>query len=168
MNLLTLDLATKLGFSVGPISHAQPEFGSYQLPQGGEDVGAFAWAYDKWLSTMLSKHSVKLVVFEAPSMFGFKKSNPKTVLRLTGLIYDTEKICYGKVPVRQANPSSVKKYWTGNGRAEKPAMIAIAEQNGFDVGRDDDAADALAVRFYAIHKMYPQYDGMVTLGVAGD
>lgn len=43
---------------------------------------------------------------------------------------------------------TIKKFWTGNGNADKAAMIAEAKQRGFKPV-DDNHADALALLAYA-------------------
>lgn len=46
---------------------------------------------------------------------------------------------------------TIKKFWTGNGRADKQMMIAEANKRGFDTDNDNQA-DALALLHYVIEK----------------
>jgi hypothetical protein len=43
---------------------------------------------------------------------------------------------------------TIKKYWTGSGRAKKPDMIAEAQKRGYDIV-DDNEADSVALYVYA-------------------
>ena len=45
----------------------------------------------------------------------------------------------------------IKKFWTGNGRADKDMMIKEANKRGFDTD-NDNCADALALLHYVIEK----------------
>lgn len=45
----------------------------------------------------------------------------------------------------------IKKFWTGNGRADKDTMIKEANKRGFDTDNDNQA-DSLALLHYAIEK----------------
>jgi Holliday junction resolvasome RuvABC endonuclease subunit len=51
--------------------------------------------------------------------------------------------------------STVKKYATGSGRAEKPDMIHAAKQKFVDLDVDDDnAADAVHILCYGMSAKY--------------
>src|SRR5690606_32001818 len=82
------------------------------------------------------------VIFEKPS----SNRNMRTIYRLTGLCVLTEVLAAHKgiFKVYQYPHQSVKKHWTGNGRAEKADMIHHAKLRGFDP-QDDNAADALGL-----------------------
>jgi hypothetical protein len=43
---------------------------------------------------------------------------------------------------------TIKKFWTGSGRAKKPDMIAEAQKRGYELV-DDNQADAVALYVYA-------------------
>lgn len=146
-NILALDLATALGWAANPAA-MEPRFGTYVLPKTGDEVGEFIAAYDDWLQDMLVDEAPGLVIYEAPSLFA--KTTPATVIKLNGLATHTELVCFRRsVPCRKVNPSSLKKFFAGNGRAEKADMVAAARRYGWEV-RDDNAADACAVRAWAI------------------
>lgn len=146
-NILALDLATALGWAVNPPGE-QPAFGTEVLPSTGKEVGPFIAAYDRWLRDTLELQKPALVIYEQPSLFA--KTNPDTVIKLNGLATHTEWLCFRKgFAVRSANPSQLKKFFTGSGRAKKPEMVAEARRRGWKVV-DDNQADACAVRAWAI------------------
>jgi Holliday junction resolvasome RuvABC endonuclease subunit len=166
LDMLTLDLSTHIGWSCGPVHDAQPQFGHHDLPKTGPDLGLFIWHYDKWLRRMLAEHSPDVLVFEQP-VLNRQKTQLLILRKLYGLASHTEFVCRGKCAVREANNQSVKAWWTGNGRADKNDMVAVAVANGFKVQTPDEA-DALAVRFFAIERLYPEFAGLVTPGIAFD
>lgn len=164
-NILALDLATALGWAVNP-PHEEPDFGTEFLPSTGKNVGAFIAAYDRWLRGTIEIQKPALVIYEQPSLFA--KSTPDTVIKLNGLATHTEWLCHRKdIPVRSANPSQLKKFFTGSGKAKKPDMVAAARRRGWLV-RDDNQADACAVRAWAIFcYAAPEYRAPFELGQLG-
>lgn len=164
-NILALDLATHCGWATNP-PHEEPDFGTEVLPSTGKNVGAFIAAYDVWLRRMLEEQKPALVIYEQPSLFA--KSTPDTVIKLNGLATHTEFICHKRgLQVRSANPSKLKKFFTGNGKAKKPDMEAAARRRGWRV-RDDNQADACAVRAWAIYcYAAPEFRAPFELGALG-
>lgn len=145
--IIALDLATATGYAVGRPG-AVPEFGTKVLPSTGNDVGRYIAALEDWLTGVIDFYEPVLIVFEAPSVF--MKTTPVTIEKLVGLTGETQRICYRRgVPNRSANPSQVKKFWTGKGNAKKPDMEATARRLGFRVD-DDNQADALAIWYFAV------------------
>ncbi len=53
------------------------------------------------------------------------------------------------IPLHGVGVGTVKKHFTGNGAAKKPAMIAEAERRGIKV-IDDNHADAIAILAYGV------------------
>lgn len=141
-NILALDLATATGWCAGPPDAGVPLFGTHILPSTGDDIGAFGIAFEGWLAPTLRDVAPEVVAYEAPSLFAV--TQPATVIKLNGLAYDTEKLC-ARAGIRcfQANPSRLKKFFAGNGRAKKPDMVAAARRYGWTVA-DDNQADACA------------------------
>ena len=87
-----------------------------------------------------------MAVFEAPLLP--RTTSFKTVTKLHSLAGITELLCLrSQVKVRSANNTTVKKAFTGHGRAEKSAMCDRAKQLGFNP-KDDNEADAIAIWFY--------------------
>lgn len=156
MKLLTLDLATKTGFAVGDISNGErPHSGVLILPSTGEDIGRFLLALENWLNDMISIHKPDTVIFEAPLLLSNGKTNITTARKLMCLAGLTELFCSKhKLNAAECHVGTIKKYFTGNGSAKKPQMIAQAKALGFDA-KDDNEADALAIYFYSMNKFFP-------------
>lgn len=164
-NILALDLATHCGWATNA-PHEEPDFGTEVLPSTGKDVGPFIGAYDVWLRRMLDEQKPALVIYEQPSIFA--KTTPDTVIKLNGLATHTEWLCFRRsVPIRSANPSKLKKFFTGNGKAKKDEMVAAARRRGWKV-TDDNQADACAVRAWAIFcYAEPEHRQQFALGALG-
>ncbi len=142
MRILALDLATRTGFAVGEAS-GEPRFGTKVIGRPGESIGKFANLFDEWLSDMITLEAPELIVFEAPILPA--RTTPDTARKLMGLAFLTELICYRRdVRCREANIMTVKKFFTGRGRASKAEMIEAAASHGW-ICKDDNEADALGV-----------------------
>ena len=164
-NILALDLATHCGWAVNP-PHEEPDFGTEVLPSTGDAVGPFIAAFDAWLKRTIEDQKPALIIYEQPSIFA--KTTPQTVIKLNGLATHTEFVCHQRsITVRSANPSQLKKFATGNGRADKPMMVAAARRRGWKV-TDDNQADAAWVRAWAIFCFAaPEYRRQFDLGPLG-
>jgi crossover junction endodeoxyribonuclease RuvC len=144
--ILSLDLATRIGFCVGAPG-AMPVFGEHQLPSTAENIGAFACAYEDWLAARLAADKPELVIFEAPILP--QKTQLMTVRKLTGLAFETERLCTrAHIRCLEGRKSTVNKAFTGSGRASKDDTMAMARQYGFKV-RGEDEADAVALWCFA-------------------
>lgn len=156
--ILALDLATATGWAIGFPSDLVPRFGTHVLPSTGTNIGAFGVAFEDWLIGVLNAEQPEAVLYEQPSIF--MKSQPATLIKLNGLAYHCETIC-NRLGFRRyycVNPSQLKKYWTGSGKAKKPDMIAAARRRGWDV-RDDNAADAAAAWAWGVYCFAPAHAG---------
>lgn len=146
-NVLSLDLATRLGWASGTFD-SMPIFGAHQLTSYGEDTGRYLADFDDWLQATLDFEQPELVIYEAPSVFA--KSNPVTQEKLYSLAGHTQLVCHRRgIRRKSANPSQVKKHWTGKGNAKKPEMVDFARRYGFRT-TDDNEADALAVWWWCV------------------
>lgn len=164
MQLLALDLATRLGWAAGSTTNGEPVSGWHQLPKGTKtDLGEFAVPYDVFLRRMIEEHDINMVVFEAPVPMGGKRGATMlaTTLKLHGLCYHTELVCkLLKVTCRQCNVGTWKSQICGTSRFNKshspyPPVIACA-QRGWEV-KDDNEADALCIWLHAQSLLSRQY-----------
>lgn len=163
--LLTLDLATNSGFCVGAPDNPNPDFGNFKIPPTGDDVGRFGVIFHDWLTNLIDWHQPDFVVFEMPILP--KQTNLMTVRKLTGLAMLTEMECRRrKLPVREARASSVKKFFTGSGKAGKLDTMAICRRYGWNV-KTDDEADACALWAYSVSLYAPEYAERFALGPIG-
>lgn len=148
MKLAAFDIATRTGWCCGG-GESIPRHGSRHFPQFKDlGPGAGFFAFEQWVADLIANLKPDVVVFEAPILAG--KTQIATTRRLQGMAAIVEKVAYeADCRCFEATLSSVKKYFAGHGRAEKPAMMKAATDRGFDIGNDDEA-DACAVWLYAL------------------
>lgn len=157
-HMITLDLATRIGWTAGRLDAARPAFGDHVLPSTGEDIGAFGEAYADWFVKFVQRtdglYSDTRVVFEAPILP--KETKLITIRKLHGIAFYTEVLCHELgLDCSEVHLQQVKRFWAGHGRADKDAMVVAAQGFGFNV-ENHDQADALAVRFYTISREHPE------------
>ncbi len=158
MILASLDLGSRLAYTLGPIEAERPTFGAHQLPATGDDVGLFITAWDRWLRSFIARMGPPergcRLVFESPILP--RQTQMVTLRKLYGLASHLEFVCRAMgVDVCEINVKSTKLFWTGSGGASKDDMVAAARGYGFDVEYHDEA-DALAARFALVHAEYPR------------
>lgn len=149
--LLTLDLSSRVGWTLGDIADSHFRSGVHRLPSTGEDIGAFAEAFDAWLhGTALDADHV---VFESPILP--RQTMLATVRKLSGLCWHTEFFAkMNNIRCEEANIQHIKKFISGKGDAKKPEMVRAVELMGFKP-EDDNEADAIATRLYVIGRQRP-------------
>lgn len=163
--ILTLDLATNLGWCLGTPSDAMPRFGHHKLPSTGENIGAFAVAFEDWLTAFLEREKPAIVVFEAPILP--RQTTPATVRKLSGLVWEVERVCRRLgIKCREGRKSSVNLFFAGHGWAKKTDTMAICRRYGWKV-RNDDEADACALWAYAAFKLDPEAAKLFAIGPIG-
>jgi hypothetical protein len=151
VNLLTLDLATRVGWTFGLVSDPRFKFGNHLLPSTGEDIGAFIKAFDDWLQQYAER--VDYIVFEQPILP--RETRIETLRKLYGLTAHVEFWAKAyEVKCREAPIGKIKMFMANSGNASKDMMVAAAKRHGYDVANDDEA-DAVGVRLYTISSEYP-------------
>lgn len=151
VNILALDLANKCGWAVrdrdGRIAHGTEVF----TPKDGWSAGQRWQRFRSWLASMVREHQINSIAYEivvqgqgrssvaAGDVYGGFKA-------LVELAADSHNL-----ELHAAHVATIKKFWTGSGRADKREMVSEASRRGFRV-RDDNAADALAILHWAIAK----------------
>jgi hypothetical protein len=166
--VIALDLATVLGFAVGPLAAAPapsplemaagtrippPLFGSRRIAPKGVSLGAFGASYRDWLGDMITVHAPALVIFEAPFVGG--KTSQAVARKLMGLAFETEVVCYERgLRCMEANMADVRTHFLGKKRpgrrdAIKDATVARCRALGWMVTTDDEA-DACALYDYTV------------------
>lgn len=154
MQLLSLDLATRLGFAHGDsVTADKPVAGWHQLPATGEDIGRFALAYHDWLRAIVADVRPDMIVFEEPMPDQAGRTPITTSLKLKGLCWHTEFYCKVKgIRCAQVHASTWKKAFTGSARASKSQkpypVVTSCRQRGWDI-IDDNAADAAGIWYHA-------------------
>lgn len=159
--LLTLDLATHTGWACGPVGDvADCVYGTIKLKPTGDEIGPFLDQFGLALDALIKEHSVTTVTFESPILRNL--TNIVTLRKLYSLAGITELVCHQHyLPVREANLSHIRKHFIGVSRAPKDVpsknsrawikdkTIEQCQRLGWSP-KDDNQADALALRSYVI------------------
>lgn len=151
--ILTLDLATELGWCLGRPGD-EPRWGAFRLPKTGKDAGAFGAAFHRWLYPFLKEELPELVVFEAPLQGGFGQSTFATKYKLQGLCFNAETLCrLMNIRVYQVDAGTWKSAIIGTNRFNKQSKpyppIEACAQRGFRISNDNEA-DAVCLWLYTL------------------
>lgn len=123
--------------------------GIKRLPSSEFAMGQFLQAYRNWLFEQLAMHSIRSVYFEAP-LPARDQRNQNSARKLMALAVITELICYDfGIVAEPVNVNTVKKFFTGDGSANKQMMVDQCRLLGLDPV-DHNAADGTAVTLYGV------------------
>ncbi len=163
MRLLSLDLATRLGFAYGDLLVGDPVSGWHQLPSGTREnpnVGGFASAYNRFLRDMIEEARPDKIVMEEPMLAQADRGSPVTGLKLTGLCYHTEFVCDELgIDCRQVHTSTWKAAFVGGKVSKKMKPYPVTRkchERGFNLVKDNNEADAIGIWVYAAGKLAPK------------
>jgi hypothetical protein len=152
--LLTLDLASSLGWSCGEPADQSFSYGRHQLPKTGEDIGDFLYHYRGWLHPALD--GVDLCVFESPVLP--RTTSLATARKLYSQAGMTELVCRDrKIKCMEVNLQSIKTFMgvdRTRGADQKASMVDCVKRYGYEPENDDEA-DAIAIRLFVLHRMFP-------------
>jgi crossover junction endodeoxyribonuclease RuvC len=145
--ILALDLASETGWALasrGAIESGVVDF----TPRHGESAGMRYVRFNAWLDTML--RSVTLVIYEGGS---FHRGGPATELAYGLSTRVIEAATRHGIMHTSVNISTLKKWLTHSGRADKAAVLGAVNRR-FRIGQppieNDNEADALALLHYAL------------------
>ncbi|MCG2597376.1 crossover junction endodeoxyribonuclease RuvC [Achromobacter insuavis] len=147
VNILALDLGTKTGYAVRRRDGAM-RYGTVDFTPRKSWTPGQRWArFRGWLADTVATFQIDAVVYERV-VFGHSSAASSDVYggfkALVELAADTHSLTLSSVAV-----PTVKKHFTGSGRADKDAMMAQAKARGFNPD-SHNAADALAILHWAV------------------
>lgn len=161
--ILALDLATVTGFAYGDLPDSLPTplevaggvriptvtHGTFRSGDSKTEDKIFFKTFFNWLDDHITFFNPRLIIFEAPIHTGGRTSF-QTARRLMGLATLVDTLCgLRDVPIaKEADIATIKKHFTGSGRAKKPDMIRQCHALGWQPN-DDNAADAIALWHFA-------------------
>ena len=146
VNILALDLGTKLGWAVrnrdGRVAHGTEVF----TPRASWAPGQRWLRARSFLAELITSRQVHAIAYEdVKRHMGTDAAHAYgAFLCLVEMLADSHRIRLMPVGVK-----TIKKHWTGNGNADKDAMQAQARARGFRPETDNDA-DALAILHWAV------------------
>ncbi|WP_082889788.1 crossover junction endodeoxyribonuclease RuvC [Achromobacter ruhlandii] len=147
VNILALDLGTKTGFALRRRDGAM-RYGTVDFTPRKSWTPGQRWArFRGWLADTVATFQIDAVVYERV-VFGHSSAASSDVYggfkALVELAADTHSLTLSSVAV-----PTVKKHFTGSGRADKEPMLAQAKARGFSPD-SHNAADALAILSWAV------------------
>jgi Holliday junction resolvasome RuvABC endonuclease subunit len=154
--LLTLDLASRVGFAFGRCGDAKPKSGSILFGNKDTPRPRRYRRYREWLVDMVNTVGADIVTYERP----FAGQNIQTARFLFGLSEHTDEIFdQTHVQVFEASVSQVRMHFIGSnpkGDEGKRRVQAKCNDLGWEF-EDSDAADAMAVWSYQRSILVPRH-----------
>lgn len=149
VNILALDLGTKTGYALRRRDGAM-RYGTVDFTPRKSWTPGQRWArFRGWLADTVATFQIDAVVYERV-VFGHSSAASSDVYggfkALVELAADTHHLTLSSVAV-----PTVKKHFTGSGRADKDAMMSQARFLGFNPD-SHNAADALAILSWAVEQ----------------
>ena len=141
MKVLGIDQATSTGYAIAD------ENGNILLSGHIAFTGSRAeklLAFHRWLESFVFEHTPTIIAHERPHFRGGAAT--ELCVGLCALIAMTG--CAHAIPVHAVQSMVLKKWATGNGRAEKSDMTAAAQkfvEKPLNVKKDNDEADAIHI-----------------------
>lgn len=146
VSILALDLGTKLGWAVrardGKVVHGTEVF----TPRASWSPGQRWLRVRSFLTDLIARHQIHAIAYEdVKRHMGTDAAHAYgAFLCIVQMVADSHRAALHPVGVK-----TIKKFWTGNGNADKDAMTAQAKARGFKPESDNDA-DALAILHWAV------------------
>ncbi|SEJ99888.1 hypothetical protein [Achromobacter sp. NFACC18-2] len=146
VTILALDLGTRLGWAVrardGAVWHGTEAF----TPRKSWTPGQRWLRARSFLTDLIVRHQVTVIAYEdVKRHMGTDAAHAYgAFLCIVQMVADSHRATLQPVGVK-----TIKKFWTGNGNADKDAMKAQATVRGLKPDTDNDA-DALAILHWAV------------------
>ena len=142
--ILSIDLGNEFGWAIK--QSASIDCGWERLTNGSKNVpGKKFQLFEFWLREL---NDIELTEIWYEDV---KRHNGLHAARAyCGYVAVLQMYAYRReIPCQGVGVGQIKKFWTGNGRADKRMMVAEARSRGFDTD-NDNCADALALLHYVI------------------
>lgn len=156
MKILALDLASRVGWAhncdpagirTGTKSFATPAAGS--RARRSWSPGDRWVEFSAWLTALADRNRPELLVCEAPLVSAMR--NADTAAVAFGMSTRVEELARSRgIALRVVHNATLKLWATGDGHADKPAMIAAAEARYGSAFLVHDEADASLLLAYAL------------------
>lgn len=146
--ILALDMASTLGWALsasGIVDSGSQDF--HRKPptklRPAQHVGESHAMFYRWLSGKLSDDKPTLIVYEGAGYFKSAAAAQLCIGFRGIMLMQSARL---GIPVVSYAPKEVKKWWCGNGNADKPMMMAETRRRCPDLDlTDDNQSDAVAL-----------------------
>jgi hypothetical protein len=159
MRILALDLGIRTGWALASPGAIESGVQRFELKRG-ESPGMRYLAFGRWLSDIyrLSGEALTLIAYEQ-----FHHRGGAATELAAGFATRVQEFCATWALEHAAvHSATLKKFATGKGNADKPAMIAAVIRRGWAAGQvrdggplDDNQADALALLHFVQAELLP-------------
>ena len=149
--VLALDIASETGAAWDAPGGRRPLCSTWRAPYAStKEFGPRFAAFFRWLDDVIVVVKPDLLAFEAPLVphGSNMRTSADTVRYLIGLASIAETVAsMHLIEAVEENVATIKKHFTGNGRADKGGMLARARALNWAC-RNDHEADAAALWCY--------------------
>jgi Holliday junction resolvasome RuvABC endonuclease subunit len=144
--ILAIDAATKTGWALIKSGMVYESGVQDFSKKRGESNGIMFIRFRRWLGDMIIDTKPDLIIYEQSGVF---RSGAASEIshNLTGRVQEIAEASF--LQYAAYAPKALKKFATGNGNADKPAMIKACEQKSGKVVKDDNEADAILLGLMA-------------------
>lgn len=166
--VLALDLSTHTGAAYDAHGGRRPLCSTWHAPLAApKDFGTRWIAFMRWLDETVIIVEPDILAFEAPLVpHGDRASDMKSGVDITRFLMGMATIAetvaaMHAIETVEENVATVKKYFTGSGRAKKPDMMARARSLNWACANHNEA-DAAALWAYVKAMADPKWSFSVT------
>lgn len=152
MTTLALDLATEMGYALLR-ANGRIESGSVKFQPKAKEGEGMRWVHFKrWLvDTKASNPGLRRITYEL--VVGGVPGQVYAAQIYGGFVAILQVFCeHHQIEYGGVHVGTIKKRWTGNGAAKKPAMVARCKELGFNVENHNEA-DAIALLHVALDRV---------------
>jgi len=158
VNVLALDLATHCGWALCEDATTESGVQVFDVKRG-ESPGMRYVRFNRWLQTIVpaveNGHRVGLIVYEQTVPFTAKFGGATARELAAGFSTRVQEFCALRaIEHATVYPSTLKKWTTGRGNADKDAMLQAVARRWRPV-TDHNEADAIALLHYALAEILP-------------
>jgi Holliday junction resolvasome RuvABC endonuclease subunit len=150
VNILALDLGSRTGWALQVKGRVESGVQLFDVRRG-ESPGMRYLRFTRWLAEMTrAEENITLIAYEMPIPATKRYSSAASREIASGLATRVQERC-AKLGIEHVSvyPSTLKKFATGRGNAQKTDMHAAAVKKFGYVDLDDNEADALWVLAWA-------------------
>lgn len=135
MKLLAIDPANETGYAISRVY-----FGTWNLKKhADESAGIRLLRFQGFLKEICELQSIDVIGYEKPG-----GRNYRALINHSKLAGEIEKFCEDNcLQYKGYSAAEIKKFATGKGNANKPAMIQAAQEKLDYTGENENEADAL-------------------------
>jgi hypothetical protein len=157
MIVLGLDQSMQLGWACGSASDKRPAWGTYDVPNYGDNDGLTLWDVYNWTLEMITRLKVGHVFFEGVFFPPASMVNQMIIFRMVSIANAIQMAgAKADIPCECVPIQTWRKHFCGRGNATKvDAVAAAAERNWYTSNHHE--AEALGIWDWGMASLDPAY-----------